>query len=100
LHRALIKECLLHGMQAVALGETFYRRNFLLANVPQVSNARSPRLAIDQNGAGAALAFAASIFASGQIQMISQYHQQTGIRIRINGVGMSIYIELSSYCHP
>jgi hypothetical protein len=67
LHGALIEECLLHGMQTVALGETFYRRNFLLANVTHVSNAGSPRLAVDQNGAGTALAFAASILASGQI---------------------------------
>jgi hypothetical protein len=100
LHRALIEECLLYGMQAVALGETFYRRNFLLANVTHVGNAGSPRLAIDQDGAGATLAFAASIFTSGQIQMISQHHQKTSICIRIDGVGMSINIELSSCCHP
>jgi hypothetical protein len=87
-------------MQAAALGEALDGRNFLLGNITHVGNAGSPRLAIDQNSTRTALAFAAAVLAARQIEMISQYHQQTGICLRIDVVGMSIDIELPSCCHP
>jgi hypothetical protein len=86
LHGALIKECLLNGMQAVALREAFNSSDLLLGDIPDSRNARSARLAIDQDGTGTALAFATAIFASCQIEMVAQDEEQDGVGIHVGGI--------------
>jgi hypothetical protein len=99
LHGALVQERLLYGMQAVALGEAFNGGNLPLRNIADPRDAGPARLAIDQNGTGAALAFAAAILAAGQIEMVAQHEQQAGVGIRVNGVGTSVDVQLSSCSH-
>jgi hypothetical protein len=72
LHGALVQECLLDRVQAVALGEAFNGSNLLLGNIADARDAGSARLAIDQDRTSAALAFAAAVLASGQIEMVAQ----------------------------
>jgi hypothetical protein len=87
LHGALIKECLLNGMQAVALREAFNSSDLLLGgDIPDSRNAGSARLAIDQDGTGTALAFAAAIFASCQIEMVAQDDEQDGVGIHVGDI--------------
>jgi hypothetical protein len=72
LHGAFIQECLLHRMQAVALGEAFNGGDLSLGYIADSRNTGPARLAINQDGTSAALAFAAAILASCQIEMVAQ----------------------------
>jgi len=86
LHRALIQKRLLHGMQAVALGEAFNRSDLFLGDIGDTRDAGATGLAIDQDGASAALAFAAAVLAPGQIEMVAQHEEQAGVGIRVGGI--------------
>jgi hypothetical protein len=83
LHGPLIEECLLDWMQAIALSEAFNGRDLLLGNVADTSDAGSTGLAIDQNGAGSALAFTATVLASCQVKMVAQHEEQAGFGIYV-----------------
>jgi hypothetical protein len=86
LHGTLIQECLLHRVQAVALGEAFNGSDLLLGDIADTRDTGSARLAIDQDGTGAALAFAAAVLASCQIEMVAQYEEQAGFGIHVGGI--------------
>jgi hypothetical protein len=86
LHGALIQECLLYRMQAVALGEAFNGGDLPLSRIADSRNTGSAGLAIDQDGASAALAFAAAVLASCQIEMVAQYEEQAGFGIHVGGI--------------
>jgi hypothetical protein len=64
LHRGLFKEGFLQRMQTVTLGEAFNRHNSLLTDGSHRRDARSARTSIDQDRAGAALAFSATVLAT------------------------------------
>jgi hypothetical protein len=86
LHSALIQECLLHWMQAVALSKAFNCGDLLLGDIAYTSDARSTGLAVDQDSAGSALAFAAAVLAPGQVEMVAQDEQQAGIGDRVGAI--------------
>ena len=87
-------------MQTVTLGQALNGGDLFLRNIADVGNARSTRFAVDQNRAGTALAFAAAIFASRQIEVISQNHQEAGVSVCFDGIRVSVDVELSSCRHP
>jgi triacylglycerol esterase/lipase EstA (alpha/beta hydrolase family) len=90
LHGALIQECLLHGMQAVALREAFNSSDLFLGDIADLRNTGSARLAIDQDGTGTALTLAAAIFASCQIEMVAQDEEQDGVGIHFDGIDVPV----------
>ena len=73
-------------MQAVALREAFDGSDLPLGDIADSRDAGSARLAIDQDGTGAALAFAAAVLASCQIEMVAQDEEQAGVGIRVGGI--------------
>jgi hypothetical protein len=86
-------------MQTVTLGEAFNRRDSLLTDGSHRRDARSAGTSIDQDRAGAALAFSAAVLASRQIKLIAQHAEQTDVRTCVNGAGASIYIQIRNLSH-
>ena len=79
----------------IPAGESFDRGDLPLRNRAHARDARPLRLSIDQNGACTAHAFAASVLASGQIEVFAQDRKQAGLRIGIDGVRPAIDRELN-----
>jgi len=59
-------------MKSVALSEALNGSDLPLGDIADARDAGSARLAIDQYGARAALAFSAAVLASCQIEMVAQ----------------------------
>src|SRR5215472_11981413 len=76
LHGIGLDKSFLHRMQAPVLRQAFNRRNGFSGHVDGASNTRADGRSIDQHGAGAALSFAASVFAAGEPQIVAQNPQQ------------------------
>src|SRR5215469_4720766 len=66
------EERLLHGIELAPAPQAFDGRNLLSGNGARRDSARANRQAFDENGAGSALAFAASVFGAGQSEMVAQ----------------------------
>src|SRR5260221_1465398 len=87
-------------MQLFAARQAFNGCDLLLRNRAHLGDARPLRLSVDQDRAGAALALPATIFASGQVKVLSQHTKQAGLRIAINRIRLSIYCETNgSHSH-
>src|ERR1700746_1841103 len=71
LKRASIKKCLLHGMKQAALFEAFNGDDGFPGGVVDGELARTPRRAIQKYGAGTALPFAATVFRSGEAELLA-----------------------------
>ena len=69
-------EGLLHRMQPVPLHQTFDRCDPFVGHRAHLGDAGASRITVHQHGARATLAFATSILASGQIELIAQNAQQ------------------------
>lgn len=74
------------------MGKTFDGGDLLLGDVTDTSDARAAGLAIDEDRTRAALALAAAVFASRQIEMVAQHEQQAGIGIHIGGIDATVDI--------
>ena len=72
LKRTLIEECLLHGMKLAVLFEAFNGDDRFSGGIVDGELAGTPWRAVQQNCAGAALAFAATIFGSGEAEFFAQ----------------------------
>jgi hypothetical protein len=73
-------------MQLIAAGESFNGCNLLRGNGDDLGDAGPLCFSVDQDGAGAALAFSASVLASGQIELLAQSTEQAGLRVGIDRV--------------
>ena len=69
---ALIEESLLYGMKLTVLFEALNGDDGFSRSVGDGELAGAPRRAIQQNSAGAALAFAATVLCSGEAQFFAQ----------------------------
>ena len=76
MHGSRIEKGLLHGGQLAVLLEAFDGCDLLAGRVCDQRLAGVNGLAIHQDGAGAALAFAATVLGSGQVQAIAQDGEQ------------------------
>ena len=65
--RAFVKECLLHGAEFSSLFKAFDGENFRVLRGGDCGQAGTRGTTIEQDGAGSALAFAATILGSGEI---------------------------------
>ena len=70
-------------MQLIALSEPFNGRDLLLPYLADASYTGTLRLSIDQHRTGAALALAAPVLASRQVEMLSQHSKQTSLWIDV-----------------
>src|SRR5690349_9161852 len=67
-----IEKRLLHGMEAAVLGEPFDGDDGARCGGADGNLARAPRSAVEQDGAGAALALAATVFCSGESEIVAK----------------------------
>src|SRR6266852_4085095 len=74
---ALIEKGLLHRMELAVLLESFNGGDGFSGGVADRELAGAARRAIEQNSAGAALAFAATVFCSGEAKLFAQSKEQS-----------------------
>ena len=60
------------GVELLALGQSLDGGDLLAGGGPNGKHAGAPRFAVNQDGAGAALAFAATVLAPGQIEEFAE----------------------------
>lgn len=99
LERALIEKSLLHGMKLAVLFETFDSEDGFSIRVANGKLAGTPRRAVQQNGASAALAFAAAVFGSGKAELLAQGEKQGCIWIRFENAAFSVDLCVDWPCH-
>ncbi len=90
LKRAVIEECLLHGMKLAVLFKALDGDDGFPCRVADRKLARAPRRAIQQNGACTALAFTAAIFGASQAKLFTQRREQRSGWIRFEKPAFSI----------
>lgn len=73
--------------------QTFNRRHGFLANRANIRDARMPQISVNEHRARAALAFATTIFAAGQVQLIAQNAQQGSVGRGVNLVRSAVYLQ-------
>jgi hypothetical protein len=98
LHRARIEEGLLHRMQVTPGGESFNGCDLLLRERTHTCHTRAHGFAIDQHRACTALAFATTVFGSGEIEMLAEDREQAGLRIGFHPIRLAIDCEMNR-CH-
>jgi hypothetical protein len=99
LERALIDECLLHGMQLPVLLESFNGQDRFVRGIAHGKLAGSPRRATKKDRAGAALAFATTIFAPSQAQLFAKNVEKRSARVRSDVVVLTVDFEVKRFCH-
>ena len=90
---AHVPERLLQRVQLAVAREALDGRDLLAGEVADFPLARARRLAIDQDGAGAALAFAAAVLAAGQIEIVAQHAEQRALGVRLDRHGAAIDVK-------
>jgi hypothetical protein len=99
LESAFGEECFLDWMQFVALGKALDGDNGFFVGVRDWGKAGSDALTIEENGAGAALAFAAPIFSAGELEVLAKDVEERAFRISGDGVGTAVDREFESRIH-
>jgi len=82
---ALVEKCLLYRMKLTVLFETFNREDGFSGSVADRELAGAAGRAVEQDGAGAALAFAAAVFRSGEAKLFAQRKEQSCVGIGFEG---------------
>ena len=99
LHGGFVEESLLQGMQVVANGEAFDRSDLVIPDEADLRAARTLGDSIDEDGAGAALAFAAAVLGAGEVELVAQDGEQGPLRFSINFADGAVYFYLRYFCH-
>ena len=79
-------------MQLPIFFQTFDRGDLLAGGATNLSNARTGRLSVEQDRAGAALPFAASVLAAGKAKIVSQDAEETNGGIYVDRHLLSVDI--------
>ena len=96
---ALIEKGLLYGMKLAVLFEAFNGDDGFSRGVSDGELAGAPRRAIQQNSAGAALAFAATVFCSGEAKLFAQSKEQICVGAGNENPAFSVDLRVDGPCH-
>ena len=99
LESALIEKGLLYGMKLAVLLEALNSENGFSCSFADGELAGTPRRAIQKNGAGAALAFAATVFCSGEAKLFAQSKQQSCVGAGNENPAFSVDLRVDGPCH-
>jgi hypothetical protein len=91
LRATAIEESLLQVLQATVVLQAFDGDDGCAARLEDGNQAAIDERAIDQNGAGAAFAFAAAFLRSGESELVAKNVEEALHRIRQQGFGLSVY---------
>ena len=99
LHCAGIEECLLERMQLAVVFKAFDGFDFAAADSADGGDAGAGGNAIKQDGAGATLGLAATVFAAGEIQIVAQNAEETAFAIGIERDVLPVDMKFSDLGH-
>ena len=99
MHRADLEKCLLQRMQPPVLLQPFDRRDFFLADFANLREAGVRWRAVDQHRARAALAFAASVFCAGQLEVVPQHAEQAALRVGLHAKPLIVNVKFGDSRH-
>src|SRR6266850_5239636 len=99
LHGVVLQKGLLERMQAPVLFETLDGDDGLVADSSNLRMAGTGGHTIDQDGAGAALAFTAAIFTAGEIEIVAQNAEQSSLAVDIDFNGLAIDLKFRDLGH-
>ena len=99
LERGLIEKGLLYGMKLAVLLEALNSENGFSCSFADGELAGTPRRAIQKNRAGAALAFAATVFCSGEAKLFAQSKQQSRVGAGNENPVFSVDLRVDGPCH-
>src|SRR5580700_9332750 len=91
LRGAAIKKGLLQQLQSAVRGEALDRDYLRAVRLKDWDETAIHQRSIDQDGAGAAFAFSAALFRSGQGELVAQDVEQALHRVDINAFQLSIH---------
>ena len=92
LHGIGFDERLLQRMQPAVSLQTFDRLDCLVGRDAHLRDARPDRLAVNEHGAGTALAFAAAVLAAGQIQVAAEHVEKASLRVGMKRASSTIHL--------
>jgi hypothetical protein len=96
---ALIEKGLLHRMELAVLFESFNGGDGFSGCVADRELAGAAGRAIEQNGAGAALAFTATVFCSGKAKLFAQSKEQSCVGAGNENPAFSVDLRVDGPCH-
>src|ERR1017187_1482916 len=99
LHGLGFQEGLLHGVQLALRRQSLNRHDAFAGDGRDLGGARTRSYAVDQDGAGGALALAAAILGSGEIQIVTKDAEQCAVRIGIDPPPGAIDIQFGNPGH-
>jgi hypothetical protein len=99
LKRPSLKKCFLHRVQLATLRQPFDRQYAFLVGVPDGCHAGGNTFAVEQDGAGAALAFATAVFRAREIKVFTQDFEQRTIGISSDSSGLAVNRESELLFH-
>ena len=99
LHRAFFQKSLLQRMQVLAAGQALDRGHFAIADDSDLRAAGALRGSVDQDGACAALSFAAAVLCSSEIELVAQDAEQSPLRVGVNLKNLAVYFYLRDFRH-
>src|SRR5262249_52885486 len=106
LRNVVIDPGLLHPMHGAGRGQALDSGDLLALSRADGKRAGTDRLAVDVDGAGAALRDAAAILGAGQADLLADRPQQRGIRLHVDIMCLSVdsqashYVLLLAVAHP
>ena len=93
LKSAEIEKSLLHGMQPAVAFQAFDGGDGFFDCGAERHLAGAPGRAVDQDGAGAALALPTTVLATGESEFVAKSRKKSGIRVGFNRVRFAVYLE-------
>src|SRR6185437_11080055 len=81
LKRGMLEEFLLHRVERIAVGDALDRRDRPPLGLDREHQARAGDVAVDDDGAGAAIARAAAFLAAGQPELVAQHIEHRLLRL-------------------
>lgn len=99
LEGVLVDEGLLNRMELAVLLEAFNGEDGFAGSVSDGKLAGTARSAVDKNGAGAALAFAAAVFRAGKAEFLAEDVEESGIAGGGDRVALAVDVELDGVGH-
>ena len=86
LHGVGLDEGFLQRMEAAVLRQPFDGGDFFARDLGHLRDAGAHRRAIDEHGAGSAVAFATAIFAAGEFQLVAEDPEQEAVGVQLEPV--------------
>ena len=77
-------------MEFVAVGDALDGLDGLVADDIEADGAGADSAAVEQDGAGAALAFAAAVLGAGQAQVVAQHAEQAAVAVGVEGALLAV----------